>query len=406
MRILWVSVSPAAATGYGRETREIVQRLLDRHEIIICGHVADVIVWGGKQYYTLPNRKKVLTLAMTNPLNNRVEASNVIKTYIARYKPDVVFGFWDAFALEFLKDIGFPYMVMVPVDGPMTGKWSAYIEDAFRIITYSKFGYKELLKFFPPSKCRYIAHGIDTEVFKPLKVDKGELRKEIEASPPIPDDCFLFTYVAANVGDRKKIPLLIRTFKRFAERNPDAHLYLHTNAYAGLGRGYDLPMYRAMLKLEKNVSFPTYNPILEAKTDEELCRIYNASDVYIHNSVAEGFGLPILEACSCGIPVIVGRNSSCVELAEGHGWIAENVDPEAYIDIPVYVPHLSHYPVVDQRSLLMCMEEAYSNDDLRRKYGKEARKFALQYDWKSVMPSWFKLFEEVEEELHLFKAIL
>ena len=44
MRIGWLSVSMWAKTGYGRETREIVSRLIDEHEVICMGHEADVIV--------------------------------------------------------------------------------------------------------------------------------------------------------------------------------------------------------------------------------------------------------------------------------------------------------------------------------------------------------------------------
>jgi len=402
MRILWVGTSPAAATGYGKQTGDIVQRL-DGYEVIIAGQTGDVIIWGGKDYYTLPNGKQVMTLAMTSPLANETSAVEMLKTYIARYKPDLVLGFWDAFSLGFLQNLGSPYVVLTPIDGPATEKWVNYVRNALYVITYSKFGYNELLKFLPASQCVYIPHGCDTDVFRPLGEDKAKLKREIKAAPPIPEDSFLFTYVAANMGERKCHPLLMKTFKRFTERHPDAHLYIHCNAHAPFGKGYDLPMYRAMLGMEDKISFPDVNPILEPKSDEELNRIFNASDVYIHNSIAEGFGIPIMEACAAGTPVIVGNNSSCTELARGHGWVAENVDPDSFVDIPVYVPYMTEYPVIDQNSLLEKMEEAYLNPGLRAEYGRKAREFALTYDWSNVMPKWFDFLNAVEEELGLFK---
>ena len=405
MRVGWVSVSPTAKTGYGRETGEICGGIIDRHEIVCIGHAADIIMWGGKQEVHLRNGKKLWTLVMGNPLQNRKAALDTVKTYVIRYKLELLIGHWDAFALEFLRDMEIPYLVYVPVDGPMTQKWYSFIRDAYRIITYSKFGYKQMLRFAPPARVNFIPHGCHTSIFRPLNEEKAELRKEIEAEPPIPEDCILYLFVGANIGDRKKIPLLIKTFRKFAPKHPKAHLHLHLNPYAAFPKGYDLPLWVNMHGIRDKVHFPRFNPILESVDDNTMCRIYNAADCLVHNSVAEGFGLPLLEGPACGLPLIVGRNSACIEMAQGHGWIAENVDEESYVDIPVYVPNLTEYPVIDQRSLLEKMDEAYHNEDLRKEYGRRAREFALKYDWKNIMPKWFRLLDVVEEELQLLKSL-
>lgn len=404
-----MSVSPDAATGYGRVTREVVSRLLDRHEVVCVGHVADVVVWGGKREVPLPGGRSVLTLAMLNPLVDEAGAAETVRAYVARYRPDVIVGHWDAFALgPWLADVepSIPTLCYVPVDGPMTLKWANYIRDFYRIIAYSQFGYGELLKFFPPSKLAYIPHGVDVERFRPLGAPKGELRRELPLSPPVPEDAFVLLCVAANVGDRKKLPLLMRTFKRFAERHPDAHLVLWTNPWMRFGRGYDLSFYADILGVKGRVSFPTFNPILEAAPDEVMCALYNAADVYVSNSVAEGFCYPLLESMACGVPCIAPRNSAQVELVEGRGWLVENVPEDAYVDVPVYVPQLTEYPVPDQRDLLRKMEEAYADESLREEYGRKSREFALNYSWDRVMPLWFELLEEVEEEAEALRAAL
>jgi len=308
----------------------------------------------------------------------------------------------NSFALGFLKQVGAPYLAMIPVDGPMTKKWYEYVNQATRIITYSKFGFRELQRFAPPSQVVYIPHGIDCSVFKPLNEDKGSLRAGLDVAPPVPEDCFLFLFVGANIGPRKLIPLLMRTFARFARRHPDAHLLLHTNAYAEQ-RGYDLLSLASEFGIQDRVHFPTMNPILEGKSDEEMVQIFNAADVYVTNSIAEGFGIPLLEAAACGIPAIAPRNSSQEELVEGHGWLVENVPEDVYVEYPVYVPQCTKYPAPDQRDMLRKMEEAYQREDLRKEYGKRAREFALGYDWDKITPMWFRLLEAVEEELSLLK---
>jgi len=283
MRILWVSVSPFAMTGYGRITREVVSRLLDKYEVICCGHEADVIVWGGKKTLHYKDRK-IQTLVMINPLVNSAGAADTVKLYVNKYDIDLIIAHWDAFALEFLKYVEMPYLVYIPIDGPMTRKWANYVKDAYRIILYSKFGFNECLKFFPFSKLAYIPHGIDTKTFRPLSADKEELRKEIDATPPIPEDCFLFVTVAANVGSRKHLPLLLMTFKKLAKKYKRVHIYIHTNVGAPLGKGYDLLTWVDMLGIKDRVHFPRYNPILEGVDDHKLCEIYNAADVYVSNS--------------------------------------------------------------------------------------------------------------------------
>ena len=60
-------------------------------------------------------------------------------------------------------------------------------------------------------------------------------------------------------------------------------------------------------------------------SDDELVALYNAATVVVHPSRYEGFGLPVLEAMSCGTPVVTTTSSSLPEVAGG---AAQLVDPE------------------------------------------------------------------------------
>lgn len=250
-----------------------------------------------------------------------------------------------------------------------------------------------------------ILHGIDTETFRPLE-NKDEIREKMEREYGIPKDAVLYVNVGANIGPRKELPLLMHTFKRFVNEGYEAYLFMHTNAYQQFPRGYDLLQWREMLKMEKYIHFPKYNPIINPASEKQLAELYNAADVYVSNSVAEGFGLPIAEALSCGTPVICPYNSAQIELVQGHGWITRNVPLGMYFQIPVYVPMLTRYPVPDQNSLLRNLKEAYESEDLREKYGKAGREFIVRrHSWNIVIEKWFRFLEEIEEELELFNEI-
>ena len=49
--------------------------------------------------------------------------------------------------------------------------------------------------------------------------------------------------------------------------------------------------------------------------DETLCRVYNEATALVFPSLYEGFGIPLLEAMSCGCPIIASRIPSTVEIA-------------------------------------------------------------------------------------------
>jgi glycosyltransferase involved in cell wall biosynthesis len=68
---------------------------------------------------------------------------------------------------------------------------------------------------------------------------------------------------------------------------------------------------------------------LTGVTDEELVTLYNAAEVFVHPSLEEGFGLPLLEAMACGTPVVAFDNSSIPEVAGGAAMLVPTGSVEA-----------------------------------------------------------------------------
>ncbi len=72
------------------------------------------------------------------------------------------------------------------------------------------------------------------------------------------------------------------------------------------------------LRLESEVVFTGYAP------REDLPVFYNAAELFVFPSIFEGFGLPVIEAMACGVPVVTSVGSSLEEVS---GDAALLVDP-------------------------------------------------------------------------------
>ncbi len=84
----------------------------------------------------------------------------------------------------------------------------------------------------------------------------------------------------------------------------------------------------------------------------DMPNLYNACDMFLHTSLYEGFGLPVLEAMACGCPVISSNSASLPEIVKGAGILldADNVDSQdRFID--------NIYEVLEQNELRIRMIE-------------------------------------------------
>ena len=108
---------------------------------------------------------------------------------------------------------------------------------------------------------------------------------------------------------------------------------------------------------------------------EELPLLYASSKILLYPSFYEGFGLPILEAMACGVPVITSNVSS---MPEAGGDAALYVDPNSLEDI--------------QKKLDEVLEDKDLRDNLIKKGFKQAKKF-----------SWEKCAEKTAE---IYKSVI
>jgi len=115
--------------------------------------------------------------------------------------------------------------------------------------------------------------------------------------------------------------------------------------------------------------------------------------VYLGTARNEGFGIPLIEAQACGVPVISTAFTSMIELVGETGWLVKPITTDTTM-------LLSEQAIPNEWEIVEHLEEAYNSPKKVKDNGEKSRKFALDYDWEKVIqPLWVNLIEEIREEL-------
>jgi glycosyltransferase involved in cell wall biosynthesis len=146
-----------------------------------------------------------------------------------------------------------------------------------------------------------VHHGVDHTRFRPDEPEPGADEHALEAlGVRRPYVAFVGT-----IEPRKDVPSLIRAFDRIADRHPDLTLVL-----AG-GPGWGMREANHALtesRYRDRVMQPGY------VDDAFVPSLLRCASAVCYPSLAEGFGLPALEAMACGAPLVTTKGTSMEEV--------------------------------------------------------------------------------------------
>ncbi len=186
------------------------------------------------------------------------------------------------------------------------------VKRADKIIADSDFTKEELVKLLgvPREKIAVVHPGANPR-FKPIR-DQTSL-KRVKAKLSLPDRFVLFV---GHLEPRKNLARLVEAFSILKSKTKLPHKLVI------LGReswGYE-PVFEAAERHNEcsDIVFTGY------VDEDDLPLVYNLADALAFPSLYEGFGLPLLEAMACGVPVVTSKVSSLPEVA---GKAAILVDP-------------------------------------------------------------------------------
>lgn len=107
---------------------------------------------------------------------------------------------------------------------------------------------------------------------------------------------------------------------------------------------------------------------------DDLVAIYNLATVFVMPSLYEGFGLPVLEAMSCGCPVITSREGSLEEIAK---------DAAYYVD------------AYSTDSIAEGIKEVFSNTKLQKELSDKGLAQSKKFSWKKTAEETIKVYKKV-----------
>lgn len=293
MRILWSSNAPWVASGYGVQSRYLLPRLAALPEIGGAQNVA-ILAWFGMQGGVMewgPFR--------VYPGGADSYGNDVIGAHCRDFQAERVITLIDVWVLDQTAQAVAPakWSPWFPIDSdPVPAKVLAALEGADPPIVYSRWAQEMLSGLGTPSV--YVPHGIEPSIFK-FEPDAG-LRAQWREALVGPGCTHLTVMNCANKGypDRKFIQGQLRAWAAFAEGVPGARLYLHTGVSTDYG-GIDVAALVKELGIAERVRYPDWYAYWLGMPAEYLACVYNAGDVFLGASMAEGFGIPIVEAQAC-----------------------------------------------------------------------------------------------------------
>ena len=197
------------------------------------------------------------------------------------------------------------------------------LKKAKSVVSVSNNTKTDCIKYFniPVDKIKVIYPGNKNNLYQ---IKDVEAINEILKKYGLPQNFLLFV---GTLEPRKNIGNIIKAYKDYLLENPHKNFPL---LLVGKKGWYYEDFFQLVkdLKLEKNIIFTGYLP------EEILPFLYSRAEVFIYPSLYEGFGLPVLEAMSCGAPVITSNTSSLPEVA---GDAAIFVDPNNINEIKLAI---------------------------------------------------------------------
>lgn len=227
---------------------------------------------------------------------------------------------------------------------------------ARRVIAISEATKRDLMSHhrIPPRKIRVIYHGRDP-IFTPVR-DQKKIEEAIEKYGISQPYCIH----VGTLQPRKNLGLLVEAWAALRETGQVVPRLL----LAGK-RGW---LYEELLRAVAEKGLTEIVRFADYVERDDLPALYSGAVAMLFPSLYEGFGLPPLEAMSCGTPVIASTASSLPEVVGDAGILLD--------------PH-------DAGAWASALQQLIANDKLREELSRKGLDRAAEFTWeRSARQTW------------------
>lgn len=242
------------------------------------------------------------------------------------------------------------------------------VKKSDKIVTVSHFEKNRIAEFFGiknDKRLTAIYNGVSTH-FKPV-TDKSEL-KRVKEKYHLPDHFFFFL---GNTDPKKNTLGTLKAFSDFLKQSKSDYKLVMLD--------YDTNELKKLL-IEIGDKDLINNIVLTGYViNTDLPAIYSLCTIFLYPSLRESFGIPMLEAMGCGVPVITSNTSSMPEVA---GDAAHIIDP--------------YKPEEITQGIIKILADAAYYDTLCKK-GIERNKL---FSWKNMAEQVLELYNEIKMQHH------
>lgn len=239
------------------------------------------------------------------------------------------------------------------------------VRKAQKIIAVSANTKKDLMELLqtPSNKIAVVWNGVGREFSPTVPTDLS--RKQLEKDFDITKNYLLYTGVWR---DHKNILGMLEALAQLKKDHPEFKGELVITGKANPIYAPDIFAKVKELELEKTVVFTGL------VSDDDLLKLYQNARAFVFPSFYEGFGLPPLEAMSCGVPVVASNSSSIPEVC---GNAAEFFDPK------------------DISEMASKIWTVWNDENVRKKLIEAGEKRVLDFSWRTMAEETLAVYREI-----------
>jgi glycosyltransferase involved in cell wall biosynthesis len=219
---------------------------------------------------------------------------------------------------------------------------------ATAIITVSQNSKKDIVNSFHiRDENIFVTYEAPNEMFLPIEdkrqLDEYRQKNELEGK---------YILGIGSSDPRKNLSCLIQAYSQLSTDLLDHYQLVIVLTHQRL--------HETMSSLVKELGLTQHVRFITAVSNMDLVNIYNGASLFVFPSLYEGFGLPLLEAMACGVPVVAANNSSIPEVVGGAGLLVES----------------SNSQEMAQKIARVLTDEALSSDLIQRGFAR-----AAEFSW-------------------------